>query len=144
MQTKGVSPRTGWGECGARTKVRSNAALCPQCAPVPEGWPAQLGVSAATVNAWEAAAGQKTPVPVLPAATSTSREPATGPALQAPTSMNPGAASRPSGVPACALCPAAPPPLASTKAAVWPSALQASPVMAVGECKVGGGRPLEQ
>lgn len=146
MQTKSVSPGGGGG---ARTKeawVRSNAAFCPQCALVPVGWPAQLGVSAATLNAWEAAAGQKTPMPVSPAVTSTSRVPATGRALQAPTSMSPGAASRRSTVPACALCLAAPPPLASTRVVAWPSALQASPVMTAGECQVGGGggAPLEQ
>ena len=122
-------------------QVRSNAALCPQCAPVPVGWPAQSGASAATPNAWEAAAGQKTPVPVSPAATSTSGAPATGPAHQAPTSMSPGAVSQRSAVPACALCLAVPPPSASTRVAVWPSALQASPVMTAGECRVGGGHP---
>lgn len=95
-------------------------------------------MSAATLNAWGAVAGQKILVPASPAATSTSRVPATGPALQAPTSMSPGAVSQPSSVPACALCRAAPPPLASTRAVAWPSALQASPVMAAGECRMGG------
>lgn len=114
---------------------RPNSALCPQCVPVPTGWPAQLGVSAATPNAWGAAAGRKTPGPAWPAATSTSRAPATGPALRAPTSMRPGAASRQSTAAACALCLAAPPPSASTRAAAWPSAPQASPAMAAGECR---------
>lgn len=48
------------------------------------------------------------------------------------------AVSQPSSAPACALCRAAPPPLASTRAVAWPSALQASPVMAAGECRMGG------
>lgn len=121
--------------------MQSHTALCPQCAPVPMGWPAQLGVSAATSNAWGAAASRMTPVPALPAATSTSRAPATRPALQAPTSMSRGAVSQPSSVPACALCPASPPPLVSTRAVAWLSALQASPVMAVGEWRAGGGHP---
>lgn len=125
------------GRGGARMREggRPNSALCPQCVPVPMGWPAQLGVSAATLNAWGAAAGQKTPGPAWPVATSTSRAPATGPALQAPTSMSPGAVSRQSTVPACAPCPAAPPPSASTGAAAWPSAPRASPAMAAGECR---------
>lgn len=129
------------GGRGARTAEAwgpSHVALCPQCAPVPMGWPAQLGASVATSNAWGAAAGRTTPVPVSPAATSTSGAPATRPALPAPTSTSPGAASRPSAAPACTLCPAAPPPLASTRAAASPSALQASPGTAAGECGAGG------
>ena len=130
------------GRGGTRTKgagARPDTALCPQCVPVPMGWPAPLGVSAATSNAWGAAAGRKTRVPASLVVTSISRVPATGPAPQAPTSTSPGAASRRSAVPACALCPAAPPPSASTRAAAWPSALQASRAMAAGECRGWGG-----